>query len=486
MSADSSAKNSSVSLFSSSGHPVCERLIFSEPESLPRLAVFVDKTDYGSREKIDLGINMQNSDSPAHLSVSVRKSENQFPDPPASIVDFLLLSSELQGNIENPGYYHDNVSVRSEEALDNLMLVHGWRQFSWQPVLFDSKHSLVYVPDFRGNLLSGKVVSTQDNTPAANQMVHLAVPGSDYLFFASRTNLQGEFFFFTNEIESETDIVLQIDPKVADVLEVRLDDSFWKNHQLQLSQMLLDSSMTGFLQERSVATQIENAYFEAKADSIDNGQAKERFYRQADRVYYLEEYTRFGLMEEVIRELVGTIFIKKNQNDYTFRVKDYRNKHVVFKDPPLVLIDGVAVFDINEIINYDPLKIEKIQVVAQRYLYGPMVCNGIVSFETYDGGFDGFELEEGSKRIRYQGLQPSKVYFSPKYDSPSLRESRIPDFRTQLHWAPMVKTDKYGNASLSFYSSDVSGSYQVTIQGVTEDGQPVSSNGYFTVQEKVQ
>jgi hypothetical protein len=47
----------------------------------------------------------------------------------------LLSSSDLKGNIESPGWYFTNVSQETTEAMDNLMLTHGWRKFSWDNIM---------------------------------------------------------------------------------------------------------------------------------------------------------------------------------------------------------------------------------------------------------------------------------------------------------------------------------------------------------------
>ena len=54
-----------------------------------------------------------------------------------------------------------------------------------------------------------------------------------------------------------------------------------------------------------------------------------------------------------------------------------------------MLLDGVPVFDADDIIAYDPLKVQKLEVVTARYHWGPIIASGIVSYTTYKGNLEG-------------------------------------------------------------------------------------------------
>ena len=59
-------------------------------------------------------------------------------------------------------------------------------------------------------------------------------------------------------------------------------------------------------------------------------------------------------------------------------------------EDPLILLDGIPVFDVDKIIAYDPLKVRKLEVVAARYYRGPINAYRIVSLTTYSGDLPGF------------------------------------------------------------------------------------------------
>ncbi|MBQ8629731.1 MAG: hypothetical protein IJ421_09705, partial [Prevotella sp.] len=78
------------------------------------------------------------------------------------------------------------------------------------------------------------------------------------------------------------------------------------------------------------------------------------------------------------------------------------------------------------------------------------------------------------KSITPKGYKPELEFYSPQYPAKDKSIYTRPDHRTTLYWNPRVKTDSEGKASVSFYSSDVSKKYLVTVEGISENGMIVS------------
>jgi hypothetical protein len=135
----------------------------------------------------------------------------------------------------------------------------------------------------------------------------------------------------------------------------------------------------------------------------------------------------------------------------------------------------------NRIFTYYPFKVKKLDVVPRRSMIGGISFNGVASFETYEGRFDGFEMTPGLVAVDYEGLQLQREFYSPAYENMSDREQRIPDFRTTLFWTADVREHISGNSHLKFFTSDLPGKYLVVVQGINEKGDPVSATHSFTV-----
>jgi len=149
-----------------------------------------------------------------------------------------------------------------------------------------------------------------------------------------------------------------------------------------------------------------------------------------------------------------------------------------FDDGPLILLDGLRVSNPNDIINFDPLKIKRLDVVTRRYYYGNMISDGIVSYTTYKGDLAGFALHPGNIVVRFDGLQREREFYSPEYSNENTRD-HLPDLRNVLYWLPNINTDKNGKANFNFYTSDLTGKFLCVIQGITTTGS--SGSSAFTI-----
>ena len=158
-------------------------------------------------------------------------------------------------------------------------------------------------------------------------------------------------------------------------------------------------------------------------------------------------------MEEVLREYVRGISVGARRGKLSIKMFN-PSEHDFYSGDVLVLLDGVPLSDANKIFTYDPLKIRELDVIQSRYVLGEAVFNGVASFSTYDGIFDGFSLDPALVAIDYDGLQLQREFYSPSYSTDEQLEKRIPDFRTTLLWAPDIHTDNEGKAMLQFYTSD--------------------------------
>ena len=154
-----------------------------------------------------------------------------------------------------------------------------------------------------------------------------------------------------------------------------------------------------------------------------------------------------------------------------------------FINDPLLLLDGVPVFSVDKFMEYDPLKIRKLEVLSRRYFLGDMFFEGVVNCITYKGNLEGFELDPHATVIDYDGLQLQRTFYSPEYDTQAQAASHLPDFRNLLFWSPDVKTDSNGRHDISFYSSDIPGRYVVVLQGLTADGKTGAATAVFDIKE---
>ncbi|HEY0769917.1 MAG TPA: hypothetical protein VGD31_06250, partial [Sphingobacteriaceae bacterium] len=242
----------------------------------------------------------------------------------------------------------------------------------------------------------------------------------------------------------------------------------YKNH---FYNQILSNSLNVQVQNIFLAAQIKR-FLSPVTDSS-------AFYGSVSKTYMLDNYTRFTTMEEVLREYVMESSLSVSRKQYALRLM--KPELVTFLDNPLILLDGVPVFNTNDIIAYDPLKVKAIDVINQEYFLGTAFFSGIISFRTYNGGSPGFTMGPFTNAIDYTGLQLQREFYSPVYETDKQLSSRIPDFRNTLYWSPDIKTDATGKADFSFYTSDQVGKYALVLQGVSDSGNTINKVLTFEV-----
>ena len=349
-----------------------------------------------------------------------------------------------------------------------------------------SNSKIFYIPELRGELISGVVLSNVDNKPVANEEVSLTIPGKDFIFKLAKTDRNGRFSFSITEDYNAEKSEIQIvgATEEAKNYTLVLDNKDLILNERKGSILKLDPNLKEWLMERSVQLQIENAYFEKKRDSLLPRKSHPSFYDDLGTLYLLDDYSRFSTVRETFIEIIKLAAIRGSGENTRFLVyNEYDPKGIgKFNDiPPLVLMDGMMIQDNDELLNYNARDIKSIRVINKPYRYGPKLFSGIISVETLKGDFI-LSTKDYIEEIKLPPTVREKEYFKPDNLDDRL-SSRIPDYRVQLFWNPQIvlSTSDY---STSFYTSDVPGIYEIRLEGFDKSGTQILLKNYFKVLQK--
>ena len=133
----------------------------------------------------------------------------------------------------------------------------------------------------------------------------------------------------------------------------------------------------------------------------------------------------------------------------------------------------------EDLINYNAREIKSIRVITQPYRYGPKIYSGIIAVETKKGNFMPTLSKDYIEELNLPPAVKKKEQYKADY-SDKLAFSRIPDYRTQLLWQPNVALDEKDYVT-SFYTSDVLGVFEITLEGYTDEGTFIFAKNYFKV-----
>jgi hypothetical protein len=466
-------------LFDENLNPIAERLYFKYPKDQLDIKIQTEQQQYGIRRKVLMNILSANNSQkvPGNFSVSVYKADSLAGPRRDNIYNYLILESDLKGHIENPEFYFSKNSIASD-AMDVLMLTHGWRRFNWNNILKENKARRI-APEYRGHLITG-VVKDSNGKPVQGSLVYLSSPDKVIRLYPSLSDANGHVKFEALDFWGVRQIIVRSANDSTHTIDISspFSKSYtpYKPSPLTLSEKSAEAILT-----RSIAMQVQDIYDEKNREHyIRPAFDSAAFYGKANETYYLDEFIRFPVMEEVMREYVPGVLVRKRRDGFNFIVIDEVHETAMRSDP-MILLDGVPLFDADDIMNFDPRKIRKLEVVTRPYYLGPVTMQGIVSYSTYAGDLAGFQLDPSTLKIDYEGLQLAREFYSPQYENQKQRLDRTPDHRTLLYWSPQVITDDQGATQIEFFTSDLEGNYVIDIQGITNNGIPGSSSTTFYV-----
>ena len=221
-------------------------------------------------------------------------------------------------------------------------------------------------------IIHAKALNKQTGQPVRGVRGYLTIPGTSFVMASAISDNDGEFKFLIKQPSSSTPFIFL--PEGADIIIEKMNPLF----------------------SRYPITHIEE-------NSILGNDSLPLF-GTPDKRYFLDDYTRFSSIEEIIIEYIPEIKLKKQKDGFRFEVMNAPYK-TFFDKTPLVLLDGLPVFDLNKLMALDPLRIKKLEVVPRKYYYGSIVCYGIVSFSTYDGKMAGYQLPVNALVIEYNNQQ---------------------------------------------------------------------------------
>ena len=93
------------------------------------------------------------------------------------------------------------------------------------------------------------------------------------------------------------------------------------------------------------------------------------------------------------------------------------------------------------------------------------------------------ELLKLNNLWRIKAYYGKREFYQPNYDQET-GEVLVPDFRNTLLWEPSVFTNENGEATLSFFCSDINTDFVGRIEGVSDDGLLGAGTFKFTVRKE--
>jgi hypothetical protein len=462
--------------------PLMERpvFIFQTARELP-LAVALGAPSTGTRKHVTVSLESGNpSDSVrnAVLSASVinaskiRDSIQLMPN----ILTSLLLSADLNGYIENPGYYFDG-DFKSNEV-DHLLLTHGWRKIDLASALTPGEPA--FLPE-KSISIRGQARKLGRKAPAAGAKMTLISSKNFMDFIDTVANDEGYFefdqLFFPDSVKflitakddkgkNNIDIIV---PKAEetpvgpnrnapdeknDINAKFLDDI------LQSKQFFAGLEAQG-LMEKTIAIQEVVVTARSSKKKASENSANLNGPGNADQVLTAEDLETCPTLEMCLNgRLLGVMF--RNGRPYTTRGGGEMQ----------VVLDGMYI-EGDQLSMINPVDIQSIEVlrnVGYTAIYGSYGGNGLIII-TSKTGRDAIQsyTPKGIVTVQPKGFNLNRTFYKPVYEINSENQLQR-DLRTTIHWEPNIVTNSEGKATFDFYTSDEKGTYLIILEGLDLQG----------------
>ncbi|MCK8523015.1 hypothetical protein M0D21_15665 [Aquimarina sp. D1M17] len=370
--------------------------------------------------------------------------------------------------------------ITSSPLLNTTNFVNTYRQQSTTSKKFSRKS--VFLPEMRGELVYGKILSNNSSLPVSNIDVGFSIPESPHGIYVVSTDDEGSFVFSLDNNFEKRKGTVQILDKNKEQYQLQLEDMPEVNTKnLDMYKFAITPEVKKEIVKRSIYNQIEHSFYNLKPDTLKQIKKTLPFYGKFFEKYDLDDYTRFSTIRETIVEIIDRVRTRKTKDKKeVFAIQgDYAEK----KDDkllPLLLVDNTIVQEHEDIINYDARKVKSIGFITNVYYLGTKRYDGVIYVETLNNDFhEGYE-KSYIKPITLEQPKERKSYYKQNY----LIENdydRIPDYRYQLLWQPKITLEAKEEQQIDFFTSDATGEFEISLEGFTSDGEPISLRKYFTV-----
>lgn len=475
-----------ITLFSSSGEPITERLVFIKHNDVIALTVNSDKKSYGSRQPVKMTVTAKSNNLPieGNFSISV-VNETKVPyndNKESTILSTFLLSSELKGYIEEPNYYFNSENEQKRADLDALMLTQGYRKFAYKDIISSKLPVVSFLPEqsmeFTGTL------RTANGMPVSKGSLKLVVPESRF-YAEALTDVNG-IFKFKNVVvpdSAEVSITARTSGGGRNMM-IMLDGSAFpsvnKNVNAPDEVLNIDSILNPYLQnsERQyrMSTQMLQEVVVTAAPIKKTTHADFPALSGLSIADYTINNDRIkdcNLMINCLQSGASGLTFA----DQAFYVTRVYNSGL--RVPVAIFLDGMQI-EATFLNNIVPADVESVEIFLVDQLglvnrtYG---TNGVLSIYSKKDAKKPVSADDLKKlfppnnvlTFNPQGFIKSREFYSPKYLTPESRTTGS-DLRTTVYWNPRIFTDKEGKMSFEFYNGDNKGNFKATVEGTDIDG----------------
>ena len=336
------------------------------------------------------------------------------------------------------------------------------------------------IPEYEGEIIRARVTGTdaEGRAKVKDKYAFISSPGGGGNVYSSTIDGEGNVTFFTSNIYGDQEMFLEIEDLDEDnICHLEILSPFRNMDPGEIPALEMSPEYAKALEMRGLGMQLERNFDADTLYSALPAKVHEVFDPEDCKSYILDDYTRFPVMEELFVEFIPEIRSRQvdGRREIQILTADSRGIYRFRQGMALVLLDGVPVLDHQKILDYDPLLVKRIDIYPDSYFVGIRGFSGIVNFVTYKGTLPSMSFEDNVRIVDFQGTSIPLAYTCEGVGAD------YPDYRQTLLWQPLLELGPGETIELDCKTPVYTGLFEAFIEGLADDGSPVSASAGFSV-----
>jgi hypothetical protein len=450
-----------IVLFNPYFNPVAEKLMYIPPENFPSLEINTLKQDYGKGDKVMVEIEFNNAEisDTAWLSVSVsEKTPFEALLNNQGIASSLLFYSEIEAG-----------------------------KYAWNLLSYDNSRPCRHIVEYKGFLLTGRVLDKQTSNPIKNNLIVLSCNDTIANLKFCYTDTSGNFYFLLDHSYDNRDLILQLLKGNRDNNNVlwEINNKSCQDLSMNYSTLDLTPEMKGYLEYSRKLSLINNIYNpDTEKDSIPATRAgisgDANFCGRPDYKVFPADFIELKDFREISENILPGVKFRKRGDIYFVQIYDYKNS-IIMPPDATVFLNGVPCTNLAYISSLGSKDIKRIDVFQAQIMIGELSFFGILSIYTYDGKIPQAYLDNFAHIYKNEVRMPDFFKASDINVSPEVTAKNKPHFRRTLYWNPGLEMNGHNKLMIEFNASDLQARYDIIVRGITSAGFPIEAISEITV-----
>jgi hypothetical protein len=523
-----------LSLFDGRLQPVCERVVFVDHNDALNISLKTS-ADHKIRDSVALQIKVTNSaGKPVQGSFSLAVTDDGLvdADTTSNIRTSVLLSADLNGDIESPAYYFGNAANR-HAALEALMLTQGWVNYKWNdlkvPAIQYQPQPEFTIAGRITNLFNKGVPDTKTDKNGYFSFRNIPpIDTGNFLLQALKNNGRSKNVGFKIASDEPAPLIrakrgseqgydITADTTLMAVIKNNTTVKRKADEMLYGKNILQEVVITG----KKIIKGSKNLNGPGNADDVVD---ENEMLKAAKTPLIAFLYQRIkGFHEGIFPLRANVLTAKPSQSGKapTFTDKNLnvrKNSYIIKRHRVKFVFDGIdteAFFQPADEIETPLERMLYLKGVLEQFSAEDVKGMEVMYSGTYNNIYNG-NISSGYEQANfispvndldyayieittrsgkgpfinmkdgfyaYRPLMPSwsKEFYRPRYTATNIGSGV--DFRSTLHWESNIVTDEQGGATVSFFTSDRPGTFTVITEGSNMNGLFGVGKGNFTVKK---